>query len=59
MILIGLYIYIFCGILWMIKMRDIIKTAFDKTNYKAINIAGTDVNIFIITMTPKKTNNSF
>lgn len=41
MILIGLYIYIFCGILWMIKIRDIMKTAFDKTNYKAINIAGT------------------
>lgn len=41
MILIGLYIYIFCGILWMIKMRKLITKAFDETYYGVINVAGT------------------
>lgn len=39
MILIGLYIYIFCGILWMIKIRDKIKRAYDETNYSFVNVS--------------------
>lgn len=39
MILIGLYIYIFCGILWMLKIREIIIKAFDDTNYSFINVS--------------------
>lgn len=41
MILIGLYIYIFCGILYMVKTHKLIKRAFDETNYSLINVVCT------------------
>ena len=36
MILIGLYIYIFCGILWLIKTRAMVKSSISNPSFKNV-----------------------